>query len=675
MRKFLLASAMLALCSSTALAQKPELGTFGVDTQWMDSSVKPGDDFFRFVSGAWLKTDRIPADRARFGSFDALGEQSEIRSRAILEEAAKANAKPGTPLRQVGDFYASFMDEARIESLGLKPLAADLKRIRDIKSFRDYNRYQIYADSNGLFTPINAGVTLDQKDSNQYIVAISQGGLGLPDRDFYLNEDERFKTIRARYIKHIETLFTLAGEKDAAARAQAIFDFEKKLAEVHWTRAQNRDRDKTYNLKTLAELQSLAPAMDWAGFMKGTRMNVRDAYVVVQPSAVAAMSKIIAETPIAVLRDQLTFNLIARAAPFLPKAFADERFEFTGRTLQGTKEQAPRWRRGVNTVNGSIGEAVGQVWVERHFTPEAKARMDVLVRNVTEAFGRRIDGLDWMSPETKKEARAKLATFVTKIGYPKKWRDYSKLDIRADDLLGNLRRVAVFEANRDRARLGKPTDRDEWFMPPQTVNAYYNPIFNEIVFPAAILQPPFFDPYADDAVNYGAIGGVIGHEIGHGFDDQGRKSDGKGTLRDWWTAEDDKRFRERSDRLVAQYNAFCPLPPTGCINGRLALGENIGDLGGLQVAYEAYRMSLGGKEAPVIDGFTGDQRFFMAWAQVWRAQQREASLRQQLTVGPHSPAEFRANGVVRNLDAWYKAFNVQPGDKLYLPPEERVRIW
>jgi putative endopeptidase len=663
-------TALLLATAPAALAGgKPQMGTFGIDLTAKDAAVKPGDDFFAFANGTWLKTDQIPADRARFGAFDQLAQQSENRSRAILEEAMK------DPKSQLGNFYASFLDEARVEKLGIAPIQGELNRIARIKSRKDVEAQIIHNINTGVTAPLFGFVGQDPKDATRYIVQLNQSGLGLPDKDFYFNTEKRFEDIRTRYKQHITTLLTLAKVADAQAKAEAIFNLEKQIAEVHWTRVENRDRDKTYNLRTLAQLTSDLPGVNWANLLNQTKMSAQDAYVVRQPSAIRGIAKIVSEANIDTLKAYFTFHLLSDAAPYLPKVFADEAFAFRQQTLQGVPQQAPRWRRGVNLINGLMGEAVGKVWVERHFTPEAKHRMDQLVANVKTAFGQRIDQLDWMSPETKKEARTKLANFNTKIGFPSKWTDYSKVVIKRDDLIGNIKRAGEFELNRNKARLGKPVDREEWFMPPQTVNAYYSPSMNEIVFPAAILQPPFFDPYADDAVNYGAIGGVIGHEIGHGFDDQGRKSDGKGNLREWWTSEDDVRFRQRSDRLVEQYNAFCPLPPTGCVNGRLALGENIGDLGGLQVAYVAYKLSLGGKPAAVIDGYTGEQRFFMAWAQVWKAQQREASLRQQLTVGPHSPAQFRTNGVVRNLDAWYEAFNVQPGDKLYLPPDQRVRIW
>ena len=663
----------IAVASSAG--RGPQLGAFGIETEWMDSAVRPGDDFHRHASGKWLAADRIPADRSIYGSFERLRQQSEERTRAILEAAAKSTAAPGTIERKVGDLYASFLDEKRVEKLGRSPIEPELKRIAAIATRDDVHAWLERSANRASFIPMRVWVSADEKDANQYAVSISQGGLGLPDRDFYFNAEPRSVDIRDKYIAHIGRLLTLGGWAGGADKAQAVFELERAIAEKHWTRAETRDRDKAYNPRTIAELEAMAPEFPWKRFLAATRLDVRPSVVVRQPSALAATAKTLAEAPLETLRAYFAFHLIAEAAPALSKAFAEERFAFAERTLRGTPEMSPRWRQAVIAVNQAMGEGVGELWVARHFPPDSKVRMEKLVANVKVAFGKRIDGLDWMGPETKREAHAKLASFVTKIGYPHKWRDYNALEIRADDLYGNLRRAAELEGKRQRERLGKPTDRGEWGMAPQVVNAYYNATFNEIVFPAAILQPPFFDPAADDAVNYGAIGGVIGHEIGHGFDDQGRKYDAKGQLRDWWTAEDGKRFRERSDRLVAQYNGYCPLPPAGCINGRLALGENIGDLGGLQMAYEAYRLSLGGKEAPELGGLTGDQRFFLAWAQVWRAQQREAALRSQLTVGPHSPAMFRVNGVVRNVDAWYTAFGVKPGDKLYLPPEERVRIW
>jgi putative endopeptidase len=672
---FLTLTLQAANAQQLASAAKPQLGAFGIDTTAKDPAVRPGDDFNRYANGSWLKVDRIPADRARYGSFDILREQSEQRTRAILEEAARSEAAPGTVERKIGDFYRSFMDEAGVEALGTAPIKAELERIAAIGTRDDIHAYLVHASNAGNRIPIGIGVWLDEKDANQYVVSISQAGLGLPDRDYYFNEQPRSVEIRAKYLAHIARLFELAGIAGGPAKAKAVFDLEKSLAAGHWTRVESRDRSRTYNPRSLAELAAMAPEFPWAKFLAETRLDARPVYVVRQTTAVSATAKVLAEAPVATLRDYFAFHAIADAAPYLGKALAEERFAFAGRTLEGTPEMPPRWRRAVMAVDQAMGEGVGQIWVRRHFPPESKARMEKLVANIKLAMARRIDGLDWMSDETKREARAKLAGFNTKIGYPDKWRDYAKLDVRPDDLYGNVRRAAIFALERTRGRLGSPTDRGEWNMAPQVVNAYYNAVFNEIVFPAAILQPPFFDPAADDAVNYGAIGGVIGHEIGHGFDDQGRKYDAKGMLRDWWTAEDDKRFRARSDRLVAQYSGYCPLGPAGCINGRQSLGENIGDLGGIQMAYEAYRLSLDGKPAPVIEGYTGDQRFFLSWAQIWRSQQRDAALRAQMIAGTHSPGAYRVNGVVRNVDAWYAAFGVKPGDQLYLPPEERVRIW
>lgn len=676
----LVAASAVAVLSPAAFGagskpSSPQLGTFGIETEWMDSAVRPGDDFHRHASGKWLATDRIPSDRSIYGSFEKLRQQSDERTRAILEDAVRSKAAPGTVERKVGDFYASVLDEARVESLGRKPIEPDLERIEAVKSRDDVHAYLEHKANRGGSTPIRLWVAVDEKDANQYVVSVSQGGLGLPDRDFYFNDEPRSADIRRKYVAHITKLLSLAGVDGAEAKASAVFELEKAIANTHWTRAESRDRDKAFNPTKITELESKAPGYPWKRFLAATGLDVRPVVILRQPSAIAGTARILAETPLETLRAYFAFHLIADAAPYLSKAFAEERFAFAERTLRGTPEMPPRWRQAVTAVNQAMGEGVGELWVARHFSPDAKARMEKLVANVKVAFAKRIDALDWMGPETKREAHAKLAGFNTKIGYPNKWRDYRTLEVTRDDLAGNMQRAAEFAAKRQRERLGKPTDRGEWGMAPQVVNAYYNATFNEIAFPAAILQPPFFDPAADDAVNYGAIGGVIGHEIGHGFDDQGRKYDANGQLRDWWTVEDGKRFRDRSDRLVDQYNSYCPLPPAGCINGRVALGENIGDLGGLQMAYEAYRLSLAGKEAPVLGGLTGDQRFFLAWAQVWRAQQREAALRSQLTVGPHSPAMFRVNGVVRNVDAWYAAFGVKPGDKLYLPPEERVRIW
>jgi putative endopeptidase len=525
--------------------------------------------------------------------------------------------------------------------------------------------------SNG---PIAASVSLDPKNPDAYVIEITHAGLGLPDREFYLKKDKQFEEIRAKYATHITKLLTLAGDKNAAANAKTIVALETKIAEQHWPIAERREREKTYNPRTLAEIQKEAGAFPWKTFLDTEGYGAESKFIVSEVTAMPKLAQLFAATPVSAWKAYLRYHFLRGAADVLPKAFDDEVFDFAGRTLNGQPEQRERWKRGVAAVNGALGDAVGELYVAKHFQPRAKVAMDELVGNLRKAYGARIQEATWLTPETKKAALEKLATFRPKVGYPSKWKNYSTLDVASGDAFGNARRAAVWEHDYDRARLGKPTDRDEWFMSPQTVNAYYNAEFNEIVFPAAILQPPFFDPDADAAVNYGAIGGVIGHEMGHGFDDQGAKSDAKGVLRNWWTDADVAAFKKRTDALADQYAAFEPLPGIK-VNGRLTLGENIGDVGGLTVAHRAYELALGGKPAPAVDQYTGEQRFFLGWAQVWRELIREQALRNQVLTNPHSPARYRVNGVVRNIDAWYTAFGVKEGDALWLAPEKRVSVW
>ncbi len=663
-----------------AAAGKPELGDWGVDLSARDLSVKPGDDFFRHANGTWLKTYELKPDQTRYGSFNVLRDRSEERVKAIIEELAATPQKPGSIEQKIADYYASFMDVDRLNALGIAPLKEDLDAIAAIAAKRDLISAFARADLIGTESPIGAFVSIDRKDPNRYLLTIGQSGLGLPDRDYYLAEGERFEKIRAAYRAHIARMLHFAGYDDAraAAAADAIFKLETELAKVHWPRTELRNRDKTYNVTTLDGLERDYPGIDWRGLFTAAGVDLArlDKINVAPPSAVKGTLKLIDETPLAVWKDYLTFHAIAGNASYLSEEIDDANFAFYGKVLSGQQAQRDRWKRAVQLVGArdGLGEAIGQVYVARHFPPSSKAMMVELVENLRRAFRERITNLDWMGPETKKEALAKLAAFRPKIGYPDKWRSFDALEIRRDDLLGNVKRVRAFFHEDEVSRLGRPTDRDEWFMTPQTVNAYYNPQFNEIVFPAAILQPPFFDPHADTAVNYGGIGGVIGHEMGHGFDDQGSKSDAHGIERNWWTPEDRKRFEERTAALVAQYDSYEVLPGQH-INGRLTLGENIGDLGGLSIALYAYHLATAGQEIPVLDGYTGDQRLFLGWAQVWKSKAREEFLLRQLRSDPHSPAEFRVNGVVRNIPAWYDAFAVQPGDRLYLPPEQRVQIW
>jgi predicted metalloendopeptidase len=666
---------LLALVVAASFAGSASAQTLGVDTTNFDRSVRPQDDFFRYVNGGWLKRTQIPSDRSSYGSFVQLRDRSEEALRAIVDEAAAArNAQPGSETQKVGDLYASFMDSARIETAGIAPLRPELARIAALRDRSALPELYARLMRLGVQTPMSFGVGQDARQATRYIVSVGQSGLGLPDRDYYLKQDARLATARAAYQTYLETVLRLAGDRDPAAGARAVLAFETALAEKQWDRARSRDREATYNLRTVAQLDSITPGFSWGRYLQAASAAGTPGIVVRQPDYLAAMNQIVASTPLHVLKQYLTAKLVDSYASSLSSPFVNAQFAFRGKALQGLEENRPRWKRGVSVVEGTLGEAAGRLYVQRNFRPESRQRMQELVGNLRTAFGEAIDSLEWMSPATKVQAQAKLAKFNVKIGYPDQWRDYSALEVRRGDLAGNLMRSAEFGYNRMVRRLGQPIDRSEWGMTPQTVNAYYSSTMNEIVFPAAILQPPFFDPSADDAVNYGGIGAVIGHEISHGFDDQGRRSDGEGNLRDWWTETDNEAFKQRADALVSQYGAFSPLEGLN-VNGRLTLGENIGDVSGLAMAYRAYRKSLNGREAPVIDGLTGDQRFFMGWAQVWRTLQRPDALRQQIMTDSHSPGEYRVNGVLRNIPEFYRAYNVQPGDKMYLAPEQRVKIW
>ena len=666
-------SAVLPSAPASAASGKPQLGDWGVDLAGMDKSVKPGDSFYGYVNGHWDMSTEIPADKAQWGGFGMLADLSDQRTRAIIEDAAKANGAAGSVQRKVGDFYASFMDEAAIEAKGATPLQPFLQGIASIQSTGDLAKAFGKLGQFGIESPIGAGVQQDLKNNTQYAVYLGQGGLGLPDRDYYLDDgNPKFVETRAKYKAHIATLFRLAGIADGEAKAQRILDLETRIARSHWTRVQQRQLDKLYNPTSKADLATKMPGFDWSGFLAAAGVGEEQRMIVAQPSALEDAAKLIQSEPLDTWKDYLAFHAIDSAAPFLSKAFVDENFDFNGKVLAGTPQLKDRWKRGVDLVGGGMGVAVGQLYEARYFPPAAKAKADELVHNLIRAMDARLANLSWMTPETKAKARAKLASFTPKIGYPDKWRDYSSLEIRADDALGNALRAARFEYLRQLNKLGKPVDRSEWGMYPQTVNAYANPLLNDVVFPAAILQPPFFDPNADDAVNYGGIGAVIGHELSHHFDDQGRKFDKTGNLADWWSPADVAAFKTLTDRLGAQYSAYEALPGVH-VNGELTMGENIADLAGLAVAYDAYHMALKGKPAPVIQGYTGDQRFFLGFGQVWRTKTRETLAQQLVKVDPHSPGNLRPQ-VVRNFDAWYKAFDVRDG-KLYLPPEQRIRIW
>ena len=646
----------------------------GIITKNIDPEVRPQDDLYRHVNNNWLKNTKIPADKSNYGTFTILFDQSLDRLKLIVEEASNAGAETGSETKKVGDFFKSYLNTEKLETLGIKPIEKQLQKVDAIADTKTLAEWFARAQHAGIGSPIRFFVSQDDKNATQYISNFYQGGLGLPDRDYYFKDDEKSKSIRNAYVKHIETMFGYAGFADPAGSAKRIYAIEEQLAKGHWTRVENRDPVKTYNKVELQKLSTLTGDFDWMRFVTGLGIEKEKAVVVAQPTYITAFGTTLKNIPLEDWKLYSKWRVLSSAAPLLSKKFDDENFNFYSKTLQGIQEQEPRWKEAVKTLDALMGEAIGKIYVEKYFSPEDKSRMELLVKNLMTAYDQSIQSLDWMSPETKSAAKQKLTKFTYKIGYPEKWRDYSRLEIRPDDLIGNVSRAIEFEYNYDLNKLGKPVDRTEWGMTPQTVNAYYQPTMNEIVFPAAILQPPFFTRNADDAVNYGGIGAVIGHEIGHGFDDSGSQYDGDGNLRNWWNDQDRKAFEERTAKLVAQYEQFQPLPGEK-LNGKLTLGENIGDLGGLSIAYKAYRLSLNGKEAPVMNGLTGDQRFFMGWAQVWARLYRDEELRRRLVVDPHSPSEYRCNGVVRNIPEFYSAFGVKEGDQLYLKPEDRVQIW
>jgi predicted metalloendopeptidase len=666
-----------ANAADTPPAGKPELGNFGIDLTARDASVKPGDDFNRYVSGHWLDAYQLKDYETAYGPVRFLRDRTETRVRAILEELANTrDVAPGSDAQKVRDYYASHVDRARRDAAGITPLRPILDRIARIRTRADLVAAFGNADLDASNAPFEFDVNPDRKDPSQYLVSIDVGGLGLPDRDYYLNPEPRFAGIRTAYLAHIERMLGLAGVKDAKTRADAILALETDLARPQWDRAQLRDRDKTYNVETFQALRMQYPGFDWAAFARAAGMPALDRVNDTTPSAVQPIIDVIARTPLPVWRDYLAFHAVSNNAPLLSRQIDDAAFAFTGTVLNGQTAQREDWKRAVATAGGmdGLGDAVGKLYAERHFEPEAKTAMLALVGNVRSSMRQAIAGSTWMSDATKAEAFHKLETFRPMIGYPEKWRDYSGVTMVPDDLMANTLEMRRYWRNDSVRRIGTQPDRFEWWMTPHTVNAYYNPSFNVIVFPAARLQAPNFDVHADAAVNYGAIGAVIGHEMGHGFDDQGSKSDFAGIQRNWWTDADRANFDARTKALAAQYDAFCPIKDT-CVNGALTLGENIGDLNGLSVAFAAYHLSLDGNPAPIIDGVTGDQRFFMAYAQMRNEKFREEFLVNQLKTDPHSPGRYRINGAVRNFDPWYAAFDVKPGDALYLPPEQRVRIW
>jgi predicted metalloendopeptidase len=677
-----LSLAGIGLLVSNVDAQVPQtnkavLGDWGVDLSGMDKSVKPGDDFFRYVSGSWFATAEIPPDRTTTGSFVQLDIQSETRVRGIMTELEGRAANLSPEEKQVRDLYASYVDTDRLERLGLEPARQDLAAIAAVKTHEDVARVMASPDL-GTESIFDVRIGVDDKNPDAYTVFIRQSGLGLPDRDYYRLDEKGIVQTREKYRTYIADILRLGDVADAETKAEAIFALETEIADIHWSRAERRDADKTYNPMRASELVQFAPDFPWAETLRESGIvnpaSGERQVIVSEKSAFPGLASLFKRTSVDTWRDYLTFHYLSSHAPYLPKRFDDAHFEFYGKVLGGQREQLARDKRGVRFVGGMMGENVGRLYVARYFPADAKAKALDLVRNLLSVYRQRIQTADWMSPETRRQALEKVGTFSVKIGYPDKWRDYSALRVDPEDLLGNQARGARFEWNRRLVRLDQPVDRSEWGMSPQTVNAYYSSSLNEIVFPAGILQPPFFDPNADPAVNYGGIGAVIGHEISHGFDDQGSKYDAEGVLRNWWTEADRTNFDARTNDLVEQFSTYSPIPGLH-VNGRLTLGENIADLAGLTVAQAAYHLSLNGAKPPVLDGFTGDQRLFLGYAQVWRFKAREEALRQRVLSDSHSPPEFRINGIVRNVDAWYDAYKVAPGDKLYLAPASRVHLW
>jgi len=683
MRKMAIVLAGIACTACAAVAQapvaRPTFGAWGVDLTSMDKSVKPGDDFFMFVNGTWYKNTAVPPDRTRTGSFDDLQILSEKRMRDIVSEI---EAKPAAELtdeeRKLRDLYDAFTDTAAIEAHGLKPAETDLHYYASLETRADIAR-AMGTQGRGATSLFATRVVPDAKDPRNFDMNVGQAGLGMPDRDYYLRDDKNLAADRDAYRAHLATMLGLIGAKDAATRADAVFAFETAIAKAHWAAADRRDADKTYNPMTFTQLATFAPGFAWDAFFEAEGLSPKGArgdriVVVHENTAISAMAQAFAATPVPVLCDYLTIHYLDNMAAFLPKAFDDANFDFYGKTLNGQAQQLPRDIRGVRLLDTRLGHPLGKLYVAKYFPPESKAKVEALVGNILKAYDADIRTLDWMTAATRQKALDKLHAFVPHVGYPDQWRDFSGLKISRDDLIGDVERSDLFEWHYRLDRIDQLVDRNEWYMTPPTINAYYTPTFNSIFFPAAILQPPFFDPNADDAVNYGGIGAVIGHEISHGFDDQGSKFDGSGALRSWWTEEDRKNFEERTSMLGKQYSSYEALPGF-FVNGKLTMGENIGDNSGIAIAYKAYHIALDGKDPPVLDGYTGDQRFFLSYGQIWRDKQREGALRAQVLSNPHSPARFRADGTTRNQDAWYAAFDVRPGDKYYLPPEQRVHMW
>ncbi len=658
----------------------------GVDLHYIDTNVRAQDDFYRHLNGKWLDSFEIPADKPGYGAFTQIFDETQEQLRNVVDAAAKAAPGSDPVQTKIGDLYNSYMDEATLETLGAKPLAQDFANIDAIKDKKEIaalmgnlGKWTSQAGSfgpSGTSLPFVVAVHQDNKDSTKYVVDFEQSGIGLPDRDYYLKDDDaKLKQMRVAYLAHIQKMLDLAGDKDAAKNAKDILALETELARAQWTKVELRDPIKAYNKIEIAKLDALTPGFDWTSFLAAAGITGKVDYVIVgQPSYLTQFGKLVAKTPLPVWKAYFRWHVLTDYASFLSKPFVEENFAFNSTVLNGTPQDQPRWKKGINLVSGELGEALGQIYVGKYFPPENKARVEALVNNLLAALKADIVTLDWMGPETKTAAQAKLAKIAVKIGYPDKWRDYSKYTVTKDDLAGNVKRGNTFEYERNIAKLGQPIDRDEWGMTPQTINAEYNPEMNSIEFPAAILQPPFFNVKADDAVNYGAIGAVIGHEISHGFDDQGAQYDGDGNLHDWWTKDDHDKFAAKTKALIAEYNSF-EAPAGYHVNGELTLGENIADNSGLAIAFKAYQISTADKPVPVIDGFTGVQRFYLGFAQVWRGKYRDNLAIQRIKTDPHSPPQFRGNGTVVNQPGFYAAFDVKEGDKMYRAPDQRVIMW
>jgi len=647
----------------------------GIDHQYFDQNIKGNDDFYQHVNGGWLKNTEIPADKSRWGTFDILHEESLKQLHDIVDELSKQQLVEGSSEQKVASLYANFMDEKSIEALGIQPIQAEITNVDALKSKKDIAQLAAHFSRIGVTSPFDVGIDQDMKNSTEMVAMLGQSGLGLPDRDYYLKNDAKFKKIRSQYLKYIEKTLSLAGDKQAAQHAQGILKLETQIAKIQWSNVQNRDVTKLYNIYKTQDLAKLSPKIDWQTYLEKQELSDKIKTIqVIQPSYFKGLGPIVDNTSLEVWKAYFKFHLVSDFSSLLSQAFVDNSFDFYSKQLREIKEQKPRWKRGVQLVEGTLGESLGQIYVKKYFSAEKKQRMEVLVQNLMKAYSQSIDKLDWMSPTTKVQAQKKLASFAVKIGYPNKWRDYSALEIKNNDLIGNVIRSREFEHQYALNKLGKPVDRDEWGMTPQTINAYYNASLNEIVFPAAILQPPFFDMDADDAVNYGAIGAIIGHEISHGFDDQGSQFDELGNMKNWWTAEDHRKFKEKTNTLVAQYNAYEPIKGYH-VNGELTLGENIADNSGLAIAYKAYQLSLNGKAAPVLDNLTGEQRFYIGWAQAWRSKITDAMQVEFLKRDPHSPDKVRGNATLLNQAPFYDAFHIQQGDKMYLPANKRVTIW